>query len=303
MQRSNLNRGALAVLASLALLAGAALVQAAGVEDYHKSLPAAKDGSVRIENVAGSVVVAGWERAEIEVSGTLDAEVKEVEFTVEGRNALVKVILPRRSRGENEAHLEIKVPRDSRLFVETVSAEIEVAGVRGDLELDAVSGGIAVDDISADVEVQTVSGAIVLTGRPLRVQAESVSGEIELAGGCGEGEVSTVSGGVVVRAETPVASFSAESVSGDLDFTGALETKGSLSLETHSGEIMVTLPGKVAADFDISTFSGDIDNEFGPRPKRTDRFTPSQELHFSTGNGGARVDLTSFSGDVRLQTR
>lgn len=303
MKRSNLNRRAPAVLASLTLLAGAALAQTAAAKDYHQSLPAAKNGSVRIENVAGSVVVAGWERAEIEVSGTLDSEVKEVEFTVEGRSALVKVLLPRRSRGENEAHLKIKVPRDSRLFVETVSAGIEVSGVGGDLELDAVSGGITVDDVSADIETQTVSGAIVLTGRPPRVQAESVSGEIELDGGCGEGEVSTVSGGVVVRAQKPVASFSAESVSGDLDFTGPLEAKGSLNLETHSGRITVTLPDKVAADFDISTFSGDIDNEFGPRPKRTDRFTPSQELHFSTGNGGARVDLTSFSGDIRLRTR
>ncbi len=62
------------------------------------------------------------------------------------------------------------------------------------------------------------------------------------------------------------------------------------------------LPAATAADFDVTTFSGNISNEFGPQARRTSEYGPGKELSFSTG-AGARIVAKSFSGDVRLRKR
>ena len=50
----------------------------------------------------------------------------------------------------------------------------------------------------------------------------------------------------------------------------------------------------------ISTFSGNIDSAFGGTVERTSRYAPGKRSEFSTGGGGARVSIESFSGNVEL---
>jgi predicted membrane protein len=70
-----------------------------------------------------------------------------------------------------------------------------------------------------------------------------------------------------------------------------------------SGSIDLFLPADVAADFDVSTFSGSIRNDFGPAARRTSEYIPGKELSFTSGKGGARVVAKSFSGAVNLRKR
>ncbi len=41
-------------------------------------------------------------------------------------------------------------------------------------------------------------------------------------------------------------------------------------------------------------------NDFGPKAKRTDKYGPGKELRFSAGDGSANIEISMFSGDVRL---
>jgi predicted membrane protein len=70
-----------------------------------------------------------------------------------------------------------------------------------------------------------------------------------------------------------------------------------------SGNVTLVVPRSIAADFEISTFSGNIKNQIGPKPKRTSKYTPGETAEFSTGGGGARITLSSFSGTVKLLTK
>ena len=79
------------------------------------------------------------------------------------------------------------------------------------------------------------------------------------------------------------------------------QARGSFDFETVSGTIELRVPAGLAADFDAETFSGKITNELGPAPKRSGQILPSQELSFSTGSGGARISLQSFSGAIRIR--
>jgi hypothetical protein len=54
-----------------------------------------------------------------------------------------------------------------------------------------------------------------------------------------------------------------------------------------------------SAQFDVQSFSGRIDNCFGPKPAET-RYGPGTRLEFKNGEGSARVRLETKSGNVEL---
>ena len=59
--------------------------------------------------------------------------------------------------------------------------------------------------------------------------------------------------------------------------------------------------GDVALNGIIHTcLNGDIDNCFGPKPERTSKYAPGQELSFQEGNGNARIDVSTMNGDISI---
>jgi hypothetical protein len=52
------------------------------------------------------------------------------------------------------------------------------------------------------------------------------------------------------------------------------------------------------ADFDVSSFNGEIRNCFGPKPVRTDEYAPGKEWRYVEGAGTARVRVKTLNGDI-----
>jgi DUF4097 and DUF4098 domain-containing protein YvlB len=86
-------------------------------------------------------------------------------------------------------------------------------------------------------------------------------------------------------------------------FEGALGDGAWLEAETVSGSVDLVLPAAIAADFTLSTFSGDIQNELGPPAQRVSRHTTEKELHFATGNGKARINVHTLSGGISVRKK
>ena len=60
------------------------------------------------------------------------------------------------------------------------------------------------------------------------------------------------------------------------------------------------LQGPVGAEFDVSSFNGDIRNCFGPAPVRTSEYAPGRELRFREGAGTGRVRIKTLNGDISV---
>ena len=233
-------------------------------------------------------------------------DVEELEFSGDRNHLFIEVEIPdgygRRGHRDTSADLEIRVPAGSRLVVETVSAAVEISKISGRAEVETVSGKVRVEGQASAVDVETVSGAIDVTGSQTRISAESVSGSIDLKGVAERVEAASVSGSVAVSAgEIEDGRF--ESVSGSVEFSGSLSSAARMAIEAHSGNITVVLPSDVSASFDVETFSGRIENDFGPGPERTSQYAPGMRLRFSTGAGDAKVSIETFSGTVKLKKR
>jgi DUF4097 and DUF4098 domain-containing protein YvlB len=185
--------------------------------------------------------------------------------------------------------------------VSVVNAPITVSKLEGDVEVEAVNGDVRITGRPARIDAQTVNGTIEISAASRRVDAETVGGRIVLTDVEGDVAAATVGGSIrVAGGRFERARLS--SVSGSIDFSGALLRGATLEAESHSGEVLLQLPADVSADFELGTFSGDIDNDFGPSGSKRG-FGPGKNASFSTGDGDARVRVSSFSGDLRLVKR
>jgi hypothetical protein len=293
-------------LALLAILPGAfdPISQAASraVDQQQAADP---NGTVEIVNVAGSVTVTGWDRPEVAVTGQIGDRVDRVEISSSDHHTLVRVVLPHgiglHFGGDGSAHLTIRVPTHSDLEVSLVSSDLTVTGVSGPQQLRTVSGDIKTDG-GAAAHITSVSGDVRLsTPTATAAQIETMSGDLTVNGPGGDVSISTVSGGGHLKLGA-LHSFRLSTVSGDFDIDAHLDDGGQFTTESVNGDIKVAFSGAPAAAFDLRSLSGDISNCTAQRATQS-QFGPGSRLSFSTGDGQARVSMSSTSGDLSLCAR
>jgi DUF4097 and DUF4098 domain-containing protein YvlB len=287
-----------AVILATALSPG---VASAGLK-IDERRPALADARIEIDNMAGSIRVIGWDQQEVKVIGTLGEGAEGLDFDGPPEHLEIEVESGSMVPFSVESDLEIYVPAGSHLEIEGFAAQIDVSKVTGTVEASTVNGGIGVDGKASEVSVETVNGSLEISGPSRRVEAGSVNGTVTIRGAGGEVEASTVNGALTVEGST-FSRASLETVNGSVRFVGALAAGATLTAESVGGSVDLVLPKDVAADFSISTFSGEIQNEFGPEAKQTSRWTSEKELRFSTGSGGARVSVETLSGTVTLRNQ
>jgi hypothetical protein len=269
-----------------------------------RTLEADPKGEVQITNVAGQVHVIGWDRKEVELQADLGPDVERLDFRRDGRLTIVRVLLNEGRHHGADTELQVRVPRESAVNINTVSADQAIEQVRGFQKLQAVSGSIDTQLWSGECEATTVSGEVSVkandAGAPLRIN--TVSGDVRLIGGSRELDLSTVSGDLEVHvAELGRARI--KTTNGTLDLASKLARDARVEAEAINGEMRMMFDGVVDADFDIETFNGEIDNCFGPKAQRAHQYGPGNELRFREGNGSANVRVKTLNGEVQLCKR
>ena len=288
---------AVAVLAPFVVLAG----RPARADQTEARRPAASDALVEIENPAGSVRVIGWSKGEVAVTGSLG---RRAELTLSGPPHRIHVEVEVAGNPHaTTSDIEVHVPAGSRVSIESFASSITVSEVTGPVTAETVNGAISVSGSIKEVSVESVNGAVDVSGAPTRVHAGTVNGALTVRGARGDLEANTVNGELRVVGGGPFDRAHLESVSGAIRFEGELTAHADLQAQTVSGEVELRLPAKTEADFTVSTFSGDINSDFGTAVYRPGRHSPQKELTFSTGGGGAKVAIETLSGSISLRKR
>lgn len=284
------------------LAAAVALVcaQQALAESIERRAAADLRGEVEIVNVAGSVEVRGWDRAEVQVNADLGSGVERLDFVRNKERTIIKVVLPSGRRSSANTELVVRIPQQSSLSINTVSAEQTIRDVHGPQRLQAVSGNIETE-VWSEIEAKTVSGEINAKGRSGAggARVTSVSGNVQLDNTGPELDLNTVSGEMNVQLKE-LQRARIRTTNGDLELVATLVPDGRIDAEAVNGDINVYLRGKLNAEFDIETFNGEIDNCFGKKPQRTREYGPGNELRFKEGSGSARVRIKTLNGGVEV---
>lgn len=320
-------------IAIAALAVSALTVPAWAQQSVDVRRPAGSTGPMEVHVISGNVRLVGWNRNEVHVTGELGQGAQRLDVTTEGDRVVVRVVYPRAThRSSSNTQLQIRYPARRSLQVQTVSADVDAEGHAGSFAATTVSGAVSVDGSPTEVEANTRSGDIELAANTGRLNANSISGNVNVGGDVrGEAHVNTVSGDIVmggavgtlsvhsvsgsIRAQSVSTSAEAQTVSGDITInaralsgeyntvsggirlTGRPSSGRTLEVSSHSGEVELRLPRGAGADLEITTWSGEINVDV---PNARIINSSRREREIRIGGGGPRVELSTFSGVVRV---
>lgn len=293
-----LSRGVLWIACALPIAAVAA------GDSVDRKVAADPDGEVVISNVSGTIDVRGWDRNEVQVTGTLGRSVERLDVESSGGRTVVKVVLPHRGARDGDAEIEVQVPKNSRVEVSAVSADVSSRGVLGTQRLTSVSGEITADISGNDSQIRSVSGDVTArgVGQPSSVRVSSVSGSLDITNIGGKIEVVTVSGDARVQA-SEISEIRGRTTSGDLELHGKLTRDGRVDVEGVSGDLVLSLSAPNGLAAELESFSGSIEGCLAKGVERMSKYGPGTRLSLRTVENGARVRAKTLSGDIEICDR
>lgn len=296
-------RGLLWIACALPTI-GLSTMAAAGSDTVDRKVVAEPNGEVVISNVSGTIDVRGWDRNEVQVTGTLGRSVERLELETSGGRTIVKVVLPHRGSRDGDAELEVQVPKNSSVEVSAVSADVSSRGVLGTQRLTSVSGEVTADISGNDSQVRSVSGDVTVrgVGKPSSLRVSSVSGSLDITNIGGKIEVVTVSGDARVQA-SEASEIRGRTTSGNLELHGKLTRDGRVDVEGVSGDLALRLSAPNGLAAEIESFSGSIEGCLAKGVERVSKYGPGTRLSLRTVENGARVRAKTLSGDVEICDR
>jgi hypothetical protein len=137
-------------------------------------------------------------------------------------------------------------------------------------------------------------------------------GDVEVSGVEGEFDVHNVNG--KLRLSEVAGSGTAETVNGVLTAGFKKAPSGPCSFKTINGDLVITLPGSVSADFRLKTFNGQVYSDFAVtslpsrppvREEAKGKFVYKSDRSFGVraGQGGPEISLDTMNGDILIKKR
>jgi DUF4097 and DUF4098 domain-containing protein YvlB len=283
-----------------------------------RTLRLGRNGTFDLQNISGDVVVTGGGN-DVRIEATkrvrhpneseARALLKAIEVRIEERNGNVEVRTdyPRRN-WSGGVDYTVSLPREANVILRSISGDIRVSNVNGDLRAETTSGDVRATSVRRIRQAKTISGDVEITDS----DGDEVSG-------------STISGAVVARGlkarSVDLQSISGDhritdveadrmyvrSVSGSIDFSGRLARAGRYEFQSHSGDVRVSPTESTGFTIEASTFSGNLQSDFpvtlqGSSPNR---FGPGRRgpVRGSVGDGSAVLSMQSFSGNITIIKR
>jgi DUF4097 and DUF4098 domain-containing protein YvlB len=246
-----------------------------------------------IHNVAnGRIEVKSWKNSEVDVVGTQSSN--KIGFDIEqvgDRIDVTATILePGAQPLELEANLQLTVPEETELQLKTETGLIYVEQVMGDMKLESYAGDVHLKEVSGYIIVKTTSGSLVCTQCAGKLDFSSIGGNAQLL-------------------QPQLNNVNLMTTTGNILFDGDFVRTGLYSMKSGRGLVEVRFSSTDSFDLKAQTATGTVDNQAAaflkPDAHGVKRL-PSKFVHGligTVGMGLAKVELSSYSGTIRIMKR
>jgi len=256
-------------------------------ETLHFAAP--RSGAIRVENANGKTRVIGEDRADIEVrmlkvaraeseaAARTMAEATKLAVNETDLSLDFEVSMPRRWNRRGVVHMELHVPRGTRVDVHSSNGKVCVQSVAADVKAHSSNGAVWVDHVEGDVEVFSSNAKVHCGCVHGRLVARTSNGKIEVSQHRGAVDAATSNGMIDAEIE---------------------EIGGPVVLATSNGRIAVTLPEQADADVDVRVDNGVIRSQ-----RSLCRCTHSSggRLAGQLGKGGVPIKLRTSNGSISVK--
>ncbi len=186
------------------------------------------------------------------------------------------------------ADLVVTVPTETELQVRTDSGNVTIDSVHGDMSFDTVAADLALQDVEGYMVIKSLGGSVVCTRCAGRLDATSISGSFQLV-------------------QPTMDNVRVQTSSGNILFDGNFLSRGVYVLKNYSGTIEVRFSKSDSFDVSAASLFGHVVNQAPVVPDRHNMRPPreglSESLFGSVNDGHAKVELSSFSGTIKILKR
>jgi DUF4097 and DUF4098 domain-containing protein YvlB len=245
---------------------------------------------ITVRNPSGRLQVKAWGKNEVQVAAT-NASGRTTVATEQAVNRIEVETVPvgaNLSPDDLKTDYEITVPNDSELRVRTDSGAITVENVHGDMTFDTVAANLQLTDVEGYLVVKTIDGSLVCTRCAGKLEANSISGNMQLL-------------------QPSLDSVRVQTSSGNILFDGNFQNRGIYIMKNFSGTIEVHFSSSDSFDLNATSLKGSVVNQATIRPdSHGNPHVPSkwgQSLFGTVNEGQAKVELSSFSGTIKILKR
>src|ERR1700739_4385051 len=286
------NRSSIVAVAAGSFLWAGAPTQAAG-EHIEKHFAVKGRPVVVIQNVAnGRIEVKSWRNSEVDVianqnSGKIGFEMEQAGDRID---VTANVLDSNAQPIELETSLQLAVPEETELQLKTQTGLIYVEQVMGDMTLESVAGDVHLKEVSGYIIVRTTEGSLLCTQCAGKLDFKSISGGAQ----------------VLQPALTNVSLFT---TSGNILFDGDFVRTGLYTMKSGKGLVEVRFSGNDSFDLKAQTATGTVDNRAAGYLKPDSHGIKRAAAIFThglfgtVGQGLAKVELSSYSGTIRILKR
>jgi DUF4097 and DUF4098 domain-containing protein YvlB len=248
---------------------------------------------VVIQNVGnGRIEVKSWKNSEVDVianqnSNKIGFEMEQAEDRID---VTANVLDPSAQPIELETSLQLAVPEETELQLKTQTGLIYVEQVMGDMTLQSVAGDVHLKEVSGYIIVRTTQGSLVCTQCAGKLDFESVGGSAQIL-------------------QPALNNVKLQTSFGNILFDGDFVRTGLYAMKSGKGLVEVRFSGNDSFDLNAQTTLGIVDNQAAAflKPdshgvkRLASRFTKG--IMGSFGAGLAKVELSSYSGTIRILKR
>ncbi len=292
-------RSLFAVLGAGFLLGSTAPARAAGSgQRIEKQFSVTGKPVVVIHNVAnGRIEVKSWKNAEVDVVGTQSSnkiafEIEQVGDRIDVTASIQQgsVLDPPAQPSELQANLQLTVPEETELQLKTETGLIYVEQVMGDMKLESYAGDVHLKEVSGYIIVKTTGGSLVCTQCAGKLDFSSIGGNAQIL-------------------QPQLNNVNLMTTTGNILFDGDFVRTGLYSMKSGKGLVEVRFSSTDSFDLKAQTATGTVDNQASAFLKPDShgvKHSISKYTHglFGTiGMGLAKVELSSYSGTIRIMRR
>lgn len=293
-----------------------------GGEKIDKSLDVKPDGRVSIQAMRGNIVIKGWKKNQVKVTGELDDAAEGYTFETSGGRTVFEVKMPHMFWGSYSgkgSELEIMLPVQSELGYSGVNANVTADGISGGTDIHLVNGNAEVSGLKSNILIETVNGNINSNSLSGDIALHTTNGRIDDAGSEGELKLETVNGSLSTWSKATsvhcsnvnsnmnfklekIKEFKATTVSGSIDASiDTLDKNAVVMLTSVNGSLNLNLPKSVSAEFNIqANAGGHITNNLSDHKPIEEKYGLSKSLNFTLKDGSSEVKLMTVNGHIRL---
>jgi hypothetical protein len=242
------------------------------------------NGRIEVKSIPKTqeVVVTGSQ-----LSNKIGVETEQADNRID---VTATVLDPSAPAAELEENLSLTVPEETELQIRTQAGLIYVEQVMGDMKLESIAGDIHLKEVSGYIIVHSTGGSLICTLCAGKLEFSSISGNAQIL-------------------QPTLNTVNIMTTSGNILYDGDFFRTGLYTMKSGKGLVEVRFSSTDSFDLNAQTNLGTVDNRaeaFLKPDTHGTRHIASRYvkgLFGSIGSGLAKVELSSFSGTIRILRR